>query len=82
MKEKPVIAYSAGALPEIIQEGVTGFLVPRRRFDMLAEKVRLLLTDEAMAIKMGHAGREVAQVKFNLSNTVNKYYMLMNKIAG
>jgi len=49
---KPVIATNVGNLPEVIQEGVTGFLVPPRDANKLAEKILVLLKDDQLRNKM------------------------------
>ncbi len=70
--ETPVVASAVGGIPEILTEGETGFLIPlepvsksdfypknpesfQRAF---AEKVNVLLRDEAKAVAMGKAGRK------------------------
>jgi glycosyltransferase involved in cell wall biosynthesis len=54
--KKPVIGAYAGALPEIIQDGKDGFLVPFSDIHMLSEYIRLLLIHPPLADAMGHNG--------------------------
>lgn len=54
---KPVIGARAGAIREIIADGVDGFLVPFGRPAELAERIGRLLDDPALARAMGEAGR-------------------------
>jgi glycosyltransferase involved in cell wall biosynthesis len=51
----PVIAPPVGAPPEIVQDGVEGFLVDCRNSPALDEKVRLLLSDHALCMRMSEA---------------------------
>jgi glycosyltransferase involved in cell wall biosynthesis len=44
----PLVATAVGGLPQIIDDGRTGMLVPPRRPDLLAEKIELLLGDPAL----------------------------------
>jgi len=58
----PVVASAVGGIPEIIVEGVTGYLVPVPAGETalgpaLAERVNELLDDPARARAMGEAGR-------------------------
>jgi glycosyltransferase involved in cell wall biosynthesis len=55
--ERPVVATVTGGLPEIVQSGETGLLVPPGDVDALAEAVLALLRDPARATAMGNAGR-------------------------
>jgi glycosyltransferase involved in cell wall biosynthesis len=53
----PVIGASAGGVPEVIEDGVDGFLVPFGAEELLARKVTLLLAQPRLAHEMGEAGR-------------------------
>jgi starch synthase len=61
--EVPVVASAVGGIPEIVVDGVTGWLVPYDATDAegfargLAERVNALLADPALARRMGEAGR-------------------------
>ena len=54
----PVVASNAGALPEIVEDGVTGLLVPPGDSSALAGAILRLLRDPALRRGMGQAGRE------------------------
>lgn len=54
---KPVVAFSHGALPEIVEEGVSGLLAPPGDEEALAQAVLALLSDEEWRAAMGRAGR-------------------------
>lgn len=51
----PAIATRVGGIPEIIEDGVTGLLVPPLRPDIIAEKLRELLRNPGHARKLGEA---------------------------
>jgi glycosyltransferase involved in cell wall biosynthesis len=55
--ERPVIASRIGANEELLEEGHTGYLVPRGDVDALVEKIRVLAADRALAAAMGRRGR-------------------------
>ncbi|MEZ6072874.1 MAG: glycosyltransferase family 4 protein [Pirellulales bacterium] len=55
---KPVVCTATGGLPEMVDDGVTGFVVPPRDERALADAVIKLLKDEPMRHAMGRAGRE------------------------
>ncbi len=54
---RPVVAAAIGGLPEIVEEGVTGYLVPPGNAGALASTLRGLLGDPAARSTMGAAGR-------------------------
>ena len=54
----PVVATTAGALPEVVKDGVTGVLVPPGDPGALAEAIVRLLRDPDLRQRMGQAGRE------------------------
>ena len=61
----PVIASRVGGLPEVVQDGVTGFLVPPGDVNALRERVDQLLGDPALAHRLGANAREVVLERFS-----------------
>jgi starch synthase len=53
----PCVTTNVGALPELVDDGVTGLLVPPREPAALAEALVGVLSDPARAERMGQAGR-------------------------
>jgi glycosyltransferase involved in cell wall biosynthesis len=53
----PVIASDVGGVKEAVEDGVTGFLVPRGNIEILQEKLTLLAGDGGARQRMGQAGR-------------------------
>jgi glycosyltransferase involved in cell wall biosynthesis len=58
---RPVVASRAGALEELVEDGVTGLLVPPRDPAALAEAMLRLASDPALVDRLGRAARESAQ---------------------
>ena len=54
--EVPVVASDAGGLPEVVEHGVTGLVVPRGDTAALAEAIGSLLADPERRRRMGIAG--------------------------
>src|SRR5262249_23569646 len=54
---RPVVATRVGAIPELVRDGVTGLLVPRRDPPALAAAIRRLLETPELASALGRAGR-------------------------
>jgi glycosyltransferase involved in cell wall biosynthesis len=51
--KKPVVVTNVGSLPEIVDDGVTGFIVPPKNPEALAEAIVKLLKNEKLRIGMG-----------------------------
>jgi glycosyltransferase involved in cell wall biosynthesis len=51
--KKPVIVTSVGALPETVENGVTGLIIPPRDVDALVNAITTLLADEDLRVTMG-----------------------------
>lgn len=54
----PVIAYDAGAVPEVLADGVSGWLVPVSRTDLLAQAIATAMRAPEASGRIGLAGRE------------------------
>jgi glycosyltransferase involved in cell wall biosynthesis len=57
----PVVATRVGGVPEAVEDGIEGFLVPPRDPKALADNIVRLLRDEALRTKLGEAGRKRAR---------------------
>ncbi|WP_152522610.1 glycosyltransferase [Sphingobium ummariense] len=55
---RPVIGYRWGAVPELVDEGQTGFLVPYKDVDAVVARVVRFCDNPALVASMGEAGRE------------------------
>lgn len=69
---KPVVATDGGALPEIVENGVTGILTPMGDAGRLAEALCGLLADPVQARALGEAGRQQARDRFTAARTAAK----------
>ncbi len=61
---KPVIATAVGGLPEAVEDGVNGFLVPPYSPPALAEKIAYFLEHPDRAAEMGRHSRHLAETRF------------------
>jgi len=55
---RPVVATQVGGVPELVQDGEAGLVVPPRKPDRLAEAILYLLRNPAEAARLGQEGRE------------------------
>ena len=77
---RPVIATDAGGPPEIVEEGVTGLLVPPSDPPALAAAIRRLLSDRKAAEAMGRGGQERFQARFTAARMAQDMLALYRRI--
>ncbi len=77
----PVVAYDVGGLPEVIDDGETGFLVPLDDVDAMADRVSTILTDPRLRSRLGAAARAQAIERFEIEARVSEYEALYQSIA-
>jgi len=65
LMEKPVIATNVGGIPELIQDGKTGFLVEKGDYNNLIEKIKALVNNEDKRKDMGTSGHMFIDKNFN-----------------
>lgn len=68
---RPVVATEVGGVPEMIESGRTGLLVPPRDAHALADAIVLLLTDHPLADTLARAGHDYAVANFSIEHMVN-----------
>ncbi len=66
----PVVATSVGGVPDVVREGVDGFLVPAGDVEQLAERLARLAGDPALRETMGEAGRESVTERYAVERLV------------
>ncbi len=78
----PVVATTAGALPEIVEDGVSGLLVPPGDVVALAESIRALLADPDRRRAMGEAGASRVRERFSWRRTAEETAALYEEVLG
>jgi glycosyltransferase involved in cell wall biosynthesis len=68
---RPLVATRVGGIPELVADGGNGFLVPTRTPAEIAQRVMQLLEDPALRARMGAAGRQAAEQKFDLERNLD-----------
>ena len=69
---KPVVATRVGGIPELIIDGVSGYLVNRGNCELMSERVLDLLKDAQARARMGQIASEIVQTKFDLRKNVTQ----------
>ena len=83
---RPIVATTAGGMPEVVQDGRTGLLVPPRDDRAMADAIITLLKDEELRKRMGAAGSALVNAKFSaermVAETLNVYYDVARRHVG
>ena len=68
---RPAVCTAVGGVPEMIEEPTTGYLVPPRDPDALADRLVHILSDSELAHQMGQAARARVETLFSLRASVS-----------
>jgi glycosyltransferase involved in cell wall biosynthesis len=79
--EVPVVVTDAGGMPEAVADGVEGFVVPRRDYRALAEKIETLLRNPGLAREMGKRGRERVLRQFTLERQTETFLQVYQELT-
>ncbi len=70
--EVPTVATMHGGIPEVVIDGETGYLVPEKNSEKLAEKLLLLLNNEKLRKEMGSQARKMVENKFDIKKQTER----------
>ncbi len=77
---KPMVVTETGGMPEIIKDGINGFVIPIKDFESLASRVIQLISNDELRERLGYTGRQIVEQNFTKEivtrNTLNIYRSL------
>jgi len=80
---KPIVASNIGGIPELVENGVNGYLVPPGDSNSLTEKIEILINNKELLNQMGIEGEKKFRQKFTASTMIKKidklYDLLLEK---
>lgn len=74
----PIVSTTEGAIPEIVTEGKTGFLVKQQDAEALADKLELLIANPAQRKSMGEEGRLKYEQEYTLRKFEERMVLMFN----
>jgi glycosyltransferase involved in cell wall biosynthesis len=78
----PVVCSDAGGMPEIVRDGVTGFVVSPNDVGGLRDRLALLLRDDDLVEAMGRAARTEVERRFTWGATARRCLSLYRELGG
>lgn len=79
---KPVVAMNEGGVPEVIEDGASGILIPPKNSFLMAQAITSLFTDREKAIKIGLRARKTIEEKFSIEENVKKTEEVYSQILN
>jgi glycosyltransferase involved in cell wall biosynthesis len=79
---RAIVATRAGGIPEVVEEDVTGLLVPPRDHTALAHAIVRLLKDDGLRRRMGEAGLARVCERFTVERMVAETAAVYERVAG
>ncbi|MFH1752716.1 MAG: glycosyltransferase family 4 protein [Candidatus Omnitrophota bacterium] len=80
---KPMIVTDAGGMPEIIRDGINGYVVPVKDFEALAARIIRLFSDPDLRRRFGDTGRQMVESYYTkeivTKNTIDVYKKELNR---
>ncbi len=77
--ERPVVVSNVGGLPDVVEDGITGFIVQPRDPEGTAAAIIKLLHDKNLRERMGKAGRETVKRAYDWDRNVNQMIEIYNE---
>jgi colanic acid/amylovoran biosynthesis glycosyltransferase len=78
----PVISTFHSGIPEMIVDGSSGFLVPEKNIDALAEKIEYFIDHPEAMLEMGSYGRKLVDDNFNVRKLNQKLVDIYSQLVG
>src|SRR6202035_3455889 len=79
---KPVIATRVGAVPDVIEDSVSGILVEPKDAHGLGEAIRALIGSPMLRARMAAAGLERVKARFSSNQVAEQYLNLYDQVLG
>ena len=79
---RPIVTCNSTGCKDVVTNGVNGYLIEPRNPVMLAEKLRQLIENQSLRIRMGKAAREKAEKEFSIDTVVKTHIDIYNTLIS
>jgi len=78
----PVVSTYHSGIPELVDDGVSGFLVPQRDVKMLAKKIEYLINNSSLWYKMGLAGHNKVKDEYDKEKVNDRLVSIFKRLMN
>ncbi|MBL1210354.1 glycosyltransferase family 4 protein [Geminocystis sp. GBBB08] len=78
----PVIAFNIGGIPDLIEDEISGMIVPYNNIQLMSAKIIQLINDRPLCESMGKKSREIIINNYELSIQANNYQKLYQELMN
>lgn len=79
---RPIVTTDSIGCKDVVDDGVNGFLVPVKDSEALAQKLRILIKDKELRVRMGKAAREKAEQEFSIEKVIEKHLEIYSRLKA
>lgn len=80
--KKPMIVTSAGGMPEIVKDGVNGFVIPIKDFGRLALRITELLSNPELGVRFGEKGFDMVRERYTAEHVTKATFAIYQRLLG
>ncbi|VEP13234.1 Glycosyltransferase [Hyella patelloides LEGE 07179] len=78
----PIVSTLHSGIPELVKDGKSGFLVPEKDIDQLAEKIKKLLFNPDLGVIMGNHGREIVVKEHDINQLNDRLNTIFHQLLA
>ena len=78
----PVVSTYHSGIPELVEDEVTGYLVPEKQVTALVEKLEYLIGNPSLRLQMGRAGRDKVLNEYNIELLCDRLVTIYQQLRG
>jgi glycosyltransferase involved in cell wall biosynthesis len=77
----PIVATNTSSIPEIVEDGRNGILVPPENAEAICDVLVKLISEPELRIKFGKEGQKIVREKFTIERMINDYENIFDEIT-
>ena len=79
---RPIVTTDNIGCRDVVTDGQNGFLVPVKNVNALADKIKVLIDDKELRVKMGKAARKIAERDFSVEDVIKKHLAIYKELVS